>query len=197
MDNKNKMKNYSLEKPFSWLYLLFALEILAVGYVFFFCDGYKFFQEDKLGMSILLPLGLLTFISIFISLVFPSQSNFLKCFDEIIQKHEKKLKEEFKEKTEKDINPEFLRDYAGRYEAITDYHKKVNPLKWLYISIFLFLFAILSSLGRVPYKSLLISIFIHMGIITTLFLITSIVSVIIAYNIENSKKDLISRDLKQ
>jgi len=63
--------------------------------------------------------------------------------------------------------------------AIKEYYRYVNPVLWFFATIFLSLVIILMSMSKVEYSALMLSAFVHLDILTTLFFITSIMALMI------------------
>ena len=78
--------------------LLFLLSIIGVIFIFF-AGGIEFFNNDTENRTILVALGMLTFISIFFGFVIKDSNVFLKSFSEIVQEYEDGFSNEFKEIT--------------------------------------------------------------------------------------------------
>ena len=143
---KSKNKKHTLGKPDAYLLLLFTIEIIFVIWVFF-NGGKDFFINDTAKIGILLPLGLLTFVSVFFGFIF-SQKELMKAFIDRMSKIDSKFKKELKGYKDgiKDIEDykdiEDIKDWIGRYKEFKEYKRFVNPILWLYVSIFLSLITI-------------------------------------------------------
>jgi len=175
--DKKRGKN-TLGKPHGYLLLAFSLEIILVCLIFFL-GGKNFFMNDLTRIGIILPLGILTFVSVFFGFIFSNQKSLMESFEKMIQNKEKGFEEEFKKIDYKDKNK--IQDFMARHHNIKEYKWFVNPYLWLFMSVFLSIISILINLATISSKELIISISIHLSILTTFFLITSIASLIICY----------------
>jgi len=173
---KNKEDKNTLGKTHGWLLLAFSAEVILIVAVFWF-GGKDFFVNDSEKMGIFLPLGILTFVSVFFGFIFSNQKELMTDFRKMIQKKERGFEKEFKKLNYKDNNK--IQDFMARHHDVKEYAWFVNPYLWLYMSAFLSISAILIHLSNIIYKELVISILVHLTILTTLFLITSIASLII------------------
>lgn len=175
-----------LGKPDSLLLVLFGIEILFVGYILF-SGGLEYVNNDTSNMKIFIPIGLLTFVSIFYGFIF-SPKNYL------MAAHEKRMELKdslFKRELEFCKDKKSLEDWKIRYADFKEYKSYVNPTLWLYVSIFLSLMTILISLSNINGIERYISLLIHLNILTTFFLVTSIACWIISYYLEDKKNKLL------
>jgi len=180
MEKENK---YTLPKPFNYFLLFFGLELIIILSIFL-SNGYNIFKEDPMKMGILLPLGFLTFISIFFGIEYNRPlSNFSILVRIINEKFKRELETIKKNISTGDLQDKALQDFKERYNNLKELERYTNPLLWAYLSVFLCIFAILINFTNflviVPIINVniasyhLISLFIHLGILSGLFLITS------------------------
>ncbi len=180
----------TLGKPDNYLLLLFGIEIIFLGWIFFFVGGKDFFVEDPVKIGILLPLGLLTFVSVFFGFIF-SEERLMKAFNYRIQTKDAKFQEELKKHGKRKASIKDIEDWISRYKALREYTWFVNPLLWLFLTIFLSLLTILINFTNINYKTTVIAYGVHLGILTTFFLVTSVASLIVAYKLhmDNPQKE--------
>ncbi len=177
-----------MERLSNCLYVLFTVEVILVGWLFF-NNGASFFQKDMIGLGILMPLGLLTFISVFFGFIYSSSDKFVIVFNQRMLEQKEKYKKFMKKQLGNKTNTKKLNDLIQKYEILENFDKKVNPEKWLYLSIFCYILTIIIYLfnQKVIISNLIIdtrflsAILFHLGLITTFFLITSILAITLAY----------------
>jgi hypothetical protein len=181
---KKVIEKNKLGKPDGYFSALFGLEIIIILAVFFFGKGMNFFVDDPARLGVLIPLGLLTFVSIFFSFIF-SQEKMLKAFNDRINEKEQKFYAELKFCK----NIEDVKDWTERNKEVREYKKYVNPILWLYLSIFISLIAITAYFTNISYKATIISILIHLNLLMVFFLVTSVASIMVAYLLKKKERE--------
>lgn len=174
-----------LGKPHGYLLLAFVLEIILVLIGFFFLNGKNFFFSDPQNLRIIFPLGILTFVSVFFSLIFSNQRKLFDSFNKIMQTKGERFIDELKNLV-KEGDRHKIRECLDRYDSLKEYQRYVKPFLWLYISIFTSIITLLINLTTMDYREILTSILIHSSILSTLFLVTSVASLTIAYLAEEN-----------
>lgn len=183
-NSEKKKEGLTLEKPDNYLLLLFGLCVVYLGTVFIFLGGYKFFSADKIAEIITISLGMLTFLSVFFGFVIKDSEKYLAAFKEVIDNYEKRFHEELKQETQKGVNMDYLGDLRGRYSSLKEYIRFVSPMLWFYFSVVIFLLVLPFSwvtISNVDLKTYIISTLIHLGILCSLLLIVSVISLHVCY----------------
>ncbi len=168
------------------MHTLFGLGVILMIFLFF-SNGIQFFRTAKNGADILLPLGMLTFVSIFFGFVYGNIMIILERFRRNISKEINAKKVNINEAILKNSSPDLLDKSVADYKTIISLENQINPEKWLYLSVFSFLLAIISFmlkgdtviLGIIVDTKLIGSVIFHLGMVFTWFLLVSILSVYI------------------
>mgnify|MGYP001580137269 CR=1 FL=1 len=177
-----------IEFPFNAMFGLFLIELVLVLFVFFGLDGITFFKNDVGNLSIFISLGMLTFVSVFYGFIFTKDNSFFKPFNEVMKKHNEVLKSELEERYKTNsISIRFLKEYEEHKKALKEFGIFVNPILWFHSSIFVFIINILVGISSIDYKGIILSVLIHLGILSSLFLITSISTIYLAFLLSKDK----------
>ncbi len=178
--NKNKVE---MKK----LYVLFVVEIILAGIVFF-SGGSDFFKNGDRNTILLIIVGMLTFVSVFFSFIYSNVNKWLLEFHKIVEATDKELKEKARESLDKDLNVDYLREIAVEKESLVEFEKKINPELWLYLSVILYLSTMaLCLLTQSIYVKYIEAVFFHFGFLFTFWLITSIFCLVIIVRQKETK----------
>jgi glutaredoxin-related protein len=179
------MEKDEIEHPFKktvhkYVFILFGIEVLIILICFFLLNGYTFFETNSVGEAIIISLGLLTFISVFFAFVFKDSMILLLMFSRNMEECNDSVLIQLKKKIDsKTLEERDLMKVKEIRSAIKEYSRYVNPVLWFFATIFLSLVIILMSMSKVEYSALMLSAFVHLDILTTLFFITSIMALMI------------------
>lgn len=180
-----------IEYPFNLMFLLFFLNIIFVLYVFFGLDGIDFFKTDTANLPLFISLGMLTFVSVFYGFIFTKDNSFFVPFDNVMKRHNDVLNTELEERYQKkNISKNFLEEYGEHKKALRQLRFLVNPILWFNVSIFTFIFTILISISKIQFKGIVLSALIHLGILSSLLLITSISTIYLAFLLSKNKEEV-------
>lgn len=170
---EERIKHPFYREPFSYVHLLFYLEILLVVIVFIW-EGRFFFLENS-NDAIVIALGLLTFNSVFFGFITNGLQDFLATNKKLKTDYKINLDGQLENKIESGlVNEKNLKDYKnfkkdGKYFFwLVDHY-----LLWFFLSIFLSLISLLFYLSDLDKSKLILSVSTHLAILSTLFLITS------------------------
>jgi len=163
-----------IRSHFVFIYLMFFVGVILT--VDLLINGRDFFLNDKGHIGVLLAIGMLTFVSIFFSLIISVKKNIQKFLiwtdvTKNLVKNEsiRRLKNE---------------DFPGLNRSTTYIHLInlikiiINPPLWIYLSVVSYLFSL--SFGLISDSQLaknLQAITFYLGLMCTFFLITSIAHV--------------------
>lgn len=189
MKKEERIKS-KIKPPFDLMLGLFVLEVIII-LVFFFNGGMTIFKTDTTNTSLFISLGMLTFISVFYGFIFTKDDSFLTPFGNVIKKHVEELESELDERyKKKNISKKFLKEYEDHKKALKGFGFLVNPILWFNISIFIFIFAILANISTIKFKGIVLSVLIYLGILSSLFLVTSISTIYLAFLLHKNKEEI-------
>ncbi|MDD5191994.1 MAG: hypothetical protein PHH54_06740 [Candidatus Nanoarchaeia archaeon] len=180
-----------MNKEFERLWWLFLLEVVFVIYIFL-SGGRDFILSNPFN-SILIILGLLTFVSVFYGFVFERfytlQEDFSKIINNLNEEQWKKT-EEFVSKREDDKILESVQET----QRIKSFAGNINPRKWLFSATFSFILSLsifFSNNMDIPYINIKLhfvaTILFYLGIIFVFFLLNSLITLIISQNKPKAK----------
>jgi hypothetical protein len=189
-----------MDNKFEKLWWLFILEIALVIYIFL--NGGREFIRLNPSNSILIILGLLTFISVFYGFAFEKfnilEDNFLRKMNNLKDVQWEKVKEFYLYK-----NSEKLLESAQEIQRIDDFTGNVNPKKWLFLATFSFILSLFFFLSKEGTNFPIIKVDLHLiatslffiGILLAFFLLNSFV--ILTISKRNINKDSEIQDGKK
>ena len=182
---------------FPKLHLLFGLEFILFLITFVCLKGYNFFQND-FSDSIIISVGMLTFISVFFGFIFKEGQIFLASFHSIINQAVERLKGDlfWKEIDRENITKKDMKDVKKIKKSINELSILANPHLWFWITTFTFVFSMIISIIEIPLKSFIVSLTIQLGILFTLFFLTAILSIQTAHKIETESNERVRKILE-
>lgn len=182
-----------MDKDFERLWWLFLLEAFLI-FIVTVNGGFQFIK-DNTSNSILIILGLLTFVSIFYGFIFSEGKK--------IQENFKNSINFFKDVEWNNLNDcvenkdtEQISEKTREIERIEGFSSNINPIKWLFLATFFLIVSLACLMSKliIPVINILISdigvVLFFLGLLFVMFLMNSLLVLAI-----NEQK--IDRDRKQ
>ncbi|MBI3334278.1 hypothetical protein HYZ97_02225 [Candidatus Pacearchaeota archaeon] len=173
-----------LPHPFNLLNIINGLVFILMAWVFF-KGGKDFLTPQNSNLGIFIPLGLLAFVSVFFGFISQNTESIAR-FQEIINNYREKFKAELIALAKRGPNIKEVDDFNDRLRKFEDYANLVRPSKWLYLCIYTNLIALIFSISNIS-PLIISSGLIHLSLLFTFFLVTSLASVHLSRSISTKR----------